>query len=186
MKRLIVLLLLVSVGLNVGLLLKTRDAGGPPAVREGRWRQERALRPAFDDTSGWREVIARRLDRMADRLDLTPEQREAFAAAQEAAGRQMRERRRLLSTAQQRLRELTADGSVSTEALRDAMLDLRARQTAMDSLAGEFMLRELEILEPHQRALYLELLPLEHGPGRGREPWSPRGRRGGRQGNNPG
>jgi len=185
MKRLAMVLLLVSVGLNVGLLIKLR--GAPPAPDDrGRTEWSGAMRPAFNDTAGWREMFRRRLDRMAERLELTPEQRRSFEEIQQRAGGVMRERRRLFTAAQQHVRELAADGSVDPAAFRQAMLDVRARQAAMDSLAGEFMLQELEILRPDQRARYLELLPLDHGPGHGRAPWRPRGRRGGRHANNPG
>jgi hypothetical protein len=57
--------------------------------------------------------------------------------------------------------------------VRSALAGLRHTQAELDSLAQEFLMQELAVMTPPQRARYLELLPLD--------PWRS-GRPAGREG----
>jgi len=174
-----VLLLLISLGLNFGLGLRlTRlgdpvaplPAGGPdgPGWQEhaaGRWQ-----RPAPTDTTAWRQFMGRRIDHLAARLDLRPEQIARFQATQKSTGRLMRGKRHELWQIRIRLRELMTAENIDGAAVRQAMAEMGRRQAEMDSLAAETVLGELEILDPDQRSNYLDFLPDGAGrhAGRGR------------------
>lgn len=181
MSRVVRLLLLVSLGLNLGLgwaALRARGGGdggpgrdGPPPAAFGRnWRE----RPAPDDTAAWRRMMHHRIERLEGLLDLDADQAARLRSLQAQNGPLMRQRREGVEAARQAVRAAGAgfeDGSV-----RAALRDLRLAQAGLDSLAQEFLLQEFGVLTPSQRARYLEILPLD--------PWrSPRtGGRGGLEG----
>jgi Spy/CpxP family protein refolding chaperone len=176
MKKGWTLFLLVSLGLNIGLGLRLLHPGHPLAVPEPVVEAEPEAaavpweRPAPGDSTGWNRYMGRRMQHLAARLDLRPDQVDSFRAAQAATGRLLREKRRDLYQGRLRLREMMAAGAVDRPVLRQVMAELGHRQAEMDSLAAEAMWRELEVLDPSQRAVYLDLLPAAAGRHEGRGP----------------
>jgi len=172
------LVLLISLGLNVGLGLRMvrqghqaallgQGAGGSQQRGGQRWE-----RPAPSDTTAWRQFMGRRIDQLTLRLDLRPEQVDAFKATQQKSGRLMRQKRRELFQTRTRLQELMVGEGVNRPDVRRMMVEMAHRQVQMDSLAAEILLSELDILDSDQRVKYLDFLP--DGPGRHQG----RGRRG--------
>lgn len=180
MSRLLRLVLLVSLGLNLGLgwaALRGRDGDAARPGREGstaaafgrNWRE----RPAPDDTAAWRRMMHHRIERLEGMLDLDPDQAEQLRLMQAANGPLMRQKREGVEAARQAVRASANGGDFDEARVRAALRDLRLAQAGLDSLAQEFLMQEFSVLDPGQRARYLEMLPLD--------PWrSPRG--GGRGG----
>ncbi len=179
MKKVWVLVLLVSLGLNLGLgwrLLQNRGQcpslilPGPNAEVSGKgWRT------SVSDTSSWHKRAGRRLDRLARHLNLTSEQKAVFAKTRAEVGSRMMARRGNLQEARAYLLELVVDESTPQETLRHSFRELAVIQSEIDSVITEVLLQELEILDQDQRLLYLEMLPMNHrnhpgmhGTGRGR------------------
>jgi Spy/CpxP family protein refolding chaperone len=169
--RFLWLVLLVSLGLNLGLgyrLLNPATVPGPgpefpgdgPPERELRQgRHGREGRPDEPDSTRWQRMMAGRLNRMAERLDLSPEQVEAFRATQQYRAEAMTSQRRLVNDARARLSEVIGLPAASPDQVRQAIQEVGRQQAVLDSLITETILLEMETLEPDQRALYLETLP---------------------------
>lgn len=174
MKKRWMLVLMISVGLNIGLSLRLARPGHPFAVpgpeAAGGGRSSRWDRAAEGDSTVWEGFMGRRIERLADSLNLTPVQVEAFWAAQRSNGRQLHQKRRELFQARRQLRMNIVAGEIDLQAVRLAMAGMGRRQAELDSLAAETLLQELAVLDPAQRAQYLDFLPPEggHEPGRGR------------------
>lgn len=174
MKKAWLLVLLVSVGLNLGLGVRlmqvpTEQARNPDQNRSQR-HAPRWERPAPGDTTAWHRFMGRRLSHLAERLNLRPDQVEHFQQAEQARYSQLGEFRRRLLVARTQLRDLLAAPEIDRAAVRVAIAELGRAQAAMDSLATETVLGELEVLDPEQRVLYLDFLPDGGGRrgGRGR------------------
>ncbi len=176
MRRMGWLVLLISLGLNLGLgfrLWKATDAG-PREERTERWsgrrgssthrEGERGLRERFPtdqgDTSAWRGIMTRRLDRMAERLDLTPEQVQFLHGSQEANFPRFMDQRVQLEAARDRLHGIIVQAEVDPDSVRTAIRTVGLQQARFDSLITEALLKEMEVLEPAQRTGYLQLLPM--------------------------
>lgn len=182
MNRLLRLLLLVSVGLNLGLgwaLLRDRPAGsdgrdGHPRNAAGRaWRE----RPAPEDTAAWRRVMDRRIERLSGRLDLAPDQAESLHRLQLENGPLMHAARQRVESGREAVRAAVGADGFGDGQVRAALRDLRRAQADLDSLAQEFLMQEFAVLTPQQREHYARILPLDpwrapradgpHGPGEG-------------------
>ena len=182
MRKFWILVLLISLGLNLGLGVRLLRTGGaeemplPGRGGAGRGGPEWERRAGADSTV-WRRFMDRRLEHLASRLDLRPEQVAAFRTAQMVREEALRGKRRELAAARSRVRLLLGAGDADRPAVRAAMVAIGRRQAEMDSLAAETFLQELEVLDPAQRERYLDFLPEDghRGPG----PGPGRGRRGG-------
>jgi Spy/CpxP family protein refolding chaperone len=179
------LVLLISLGLNLGLGLRLWKATetGPREERTERWsgrrgnfthrEGEQGLRERFPtdqgDTSAWRGIMSRRLDRMAERLDLTPEQVQFLHRSQEANFPRFVDQRVQLEAARNRLHGIIFQSEVDPDSVRTAIRTVGIQQARFDSLITEALLKEMDILEPAQRTGYLRLLPVMRDSGPGRE-----------------
>ena len=167
MKKSWLLVLLISVGLNLGLGIRLLgDRGGPGGRAE--FRQNREFRGererwAAHDSVARKKMFTRRLDHMADGLDLSPEQREAFGKVHLDTGRLLMRKRVLIGEKRDLLHSLVTDEQIDRESIHAAIADLGQEQAVLDSLVAETMLQEMEVLEPDQRARYLELLSFRRG-----------------------
>jgi Spy/CpxP family protein refolding chaperone len=185
MRRMGWLILLISVGLNLGLgfrLWEARDSE-PREMRTERWsgrrghsahrEGEQGLRERFPtdqgDTSAWRGIMSGRLDRMAERLDLTPEQVQTLHRSQEANFTRFVDQRVQLEAARDRLHGIIFQAEVDPDSVRTAIRLVGIQQARFDSLITEALLKEMDILEPAQRTGYLRLLPVMRDRGQGRE-----------------
>ena len=172
MKKIWVLVLLVSLGLNVGLglrLLRGRDY--PPdqrplvSSREGRGSR----RPWADQDSLAREkMFSRRLEHIADRLDLRPGQREVFLEVHRNSGRLLMEQKVLIDAERDQLFALVGAADADPERITRGIHELARQQSVRDSLVAETMLQEMEVLDPDQRAKYLLMMSREGGRPGGR------------------
>ena len=175
MKKGWVLVLLISLGLNLGLGLRLLgDRGGtdgPPVYgRDGKIRRAQG-RWAVQDTTARRKMFTRRMERITHMLDLSPEQREMFQQVHTETGRILMQTRVLITEKRDLLHSLVTSDEVDQERIRRAIAELGQEQAVLDSLVAETVLQEMAVLDPAQRARYLEMLSFDRD-GRG-------GRRGG-------
>jgi Spy/CpxP family protein refolding chaperone len=180
MKRAWMMILLVSLGLNVGLAIKVFTRPGEDGGRHGerRWSERRMGGrdwPATGDTASMRKLGLRRLHRLGEGLDLTPDQKVALEANQEAALSRLAGKREGIAESRKTIRSLMAAAPLDPAAVRAAHSELGRRQAELDSLVAEIIMDDLEILTPDQRERYLRMHPF--GGGRGG-----RGPHGGRRG----
>jgi Spy/CpxP family protein refolding chaperone len=196
MKKVWILVLLISLGLNLGLgcrlykqARQDRQTGAerlsgrggredrPRRPGGGRRQDGRLAHPAPRDTSAWRQIMENRLAMVARRLELSPTQQESFRSVHRRAFAVLRDQRQLIETARQDLHEKIAAETVDPGEIRQLIQILGRRQAEMDSLITETMLQELASLTPEQRVRYLEILPWERGQGgKGSSRKPPRGR----------
>lgn len=184
MSRLVRLVLLVSLGLNVGLgwsvFRALREEPRRPPAEARAWRN----RPATDDSVAWRRMMHRRVERLATVLDLEPAQTARLEQLQATNAPTVRAHRDRIEAARRALREQSAAATFDPGAIRAALAGVRHAQADLDSLTQEFLLEEFDVLTPAQRARYVELLPMEPwrsgrpGPGGGDGPAGLEERRG--------
>lgn len=167
------LVLLVSLGLNLGFGLSvwrgrtgSGDHGHPGSGPEhstghrGHW--------AAQDTVARTRMFERRMDHIADLLELAPEQKGAFQRVHRETGRLLMQKRVLIAEKRDLLHSLVTSEDVDQDGIRLAIADLGREQAVLDSLVAETVLQEMEILEPGQRGHYLEILSFEKGGPGGR------------------
>ena len=155
------LILLVSLGLNLGLgwaLFRTMRTEEPRSPLTGRaWR----ARPAPEDTAAWHRMMQHRVERLSSLLELEPEQAAQLQRLQKANAPLVRAQRERIGIARQQVRTVADAGSPDGTGVRGALAGLRRAQAELDSLTQEFLMQELALMTPPQRARYLELLPLD-------------------------
>jgi Spy/CpxP family protein refolding chaperone len=174
------IVLLLSLGINLGLGLHLlRRADGPSAPA-----------PPFEtgppmpvDRAQVERFLGRRLDRMQDRLDLSPQQRTALWDLHLADGREIFERRRRLQEARTAFQQLFGDEEPELMEVLAAQRRLSGLQAELDSVVARIMFRERELLTPRQRQAYRGFFPgtrdgqrgATHHPGRRRGGRPPEG-----------
>lgn len=172
MKNVILFLLLLSVGFNIGLgykLLRQEGGSGPERNDDRAGSHQSGRGTGYgtgrggDGSTFWKEMMDQRLTRLAERLDLSPEQAETFRARHEAAAPLVMDQRLKVHAARTRLRDLIEAGAVDPDSVRAAITAVNRQQSVMDSLVTETVLEEMELLDDSQRALYLEILPVGRG-----------------------
>jgi Spy/CpxP family protein refolding chaperone len=170
MKRGWLLLLILSLGLNVGLFFRPLLGGPPPQPRfAGAAREPGGALPGHPR---WDRLAERRLERLAGKLGLDPTQHEHLATIRRAGLEPMMGRREAVHRARQALLAAYRADPTDTVAVRARLAELGAAQARVDSLVAAVMLREIAVLTPAQRGAYLEALPWEGehphaGTGRG-------------------
>ena len=175
MRKLLFPLLMLSLGLNVGLLYHQfagergaePSAQRPPAPRGEGWR------------GGGRELDAERFVRhrvaiLTEALDLDEEQRARVRETLEDLIPRIAERRRSMMETRRSMQEELAGSPLDAEEFRRRRARLNRAQAEIDSLVAEAMLAEVAVLTPDQRSRYLELTPFGDPPGP--PPGKPRGR----------
>ncbi len=173
MKRGWLLLLILSLGLNVGLLLRPLLGGPPP--RPGHVGAAGGPGAAPPDRPHWDRFAERRLQRLAGQLGLDPAQQAQLATIRRAGFEPMAGRREAVHRARRALLAAYRADPTDTVAVRLRLAELGAAQARVDSLVAAVMLREIAVLRPAQRGAYLESLPWEgerpQGGGRGAGRW---------------
>ena len=175
MKKGWVLILLISLGLNLGLGLRLLGDRGGSEGRRDSW-QNRDFRGARgrwadQDSVARKKMFTRRMDHIADVLDLDSGQREVFSKVHMKTGRMLMQKRVLIAEKRDLLRSLVTSDSIDQEGIRRAIAELGQEQAVLDSLVAETVLQEMDVLEPGQRSRYLEMLSFDKGgagPRRGR------------------
>jgi len=162
MKRIWIIVLLLSLGLNVGLglnlLRRTAVAPaltGPHGVHAGPYGPEFPGGLAHSE-----QFLRRRLDRMDGRLGLNESQRDVLWTLHREVGAEVFDRREDLLETRHRLHEAYAREEVDLDEIHRLTRQLSALQADLDSLVVDIMLREREVLTPPQRRQYRNLFPL--------------------------
>jgi len=164
MKRLPWFLLLLSLGLNVGLGWRALRADRETPRVEWR-RGGRAGGPEAPGHSG-RGHRGQGLERFND-LDLSEAQRARLEELRADHWEVMADHRRRLDAFRGEMRALFEAPVIDRERLGEVRRRHARLQAELDSLVTEHLLRELEVLSPEQRGLYLERMPWRRpGPGR--------------------
>jgi Spy/CpxP family protein refolding chaperone len=112
---------------------------------------------------------ARRMDMLSHLLQLDAEQRHALDAALVPLGPQMRRAR--LSVDAERADFVRVLERNDADAARSGARRVARGQAALDSLTAEAMLREMSVLRPEQREIYLRATFWPGPPPFGRRPW---------------
>ena len=179
MKRGWLLLLVVSLGLNLGLgiTILARQSQPPAAVGCGPFIHPRdAADPSGGHPRGSAEhapplsaeMVRLRLDRMAGRLGLSEPQRAEVSAVLAEMLPQLTAQRDIVQATRRDLRGAYRSGTIDPVRIRTLVTRQNRDQALLDSLTAETMLRELEVLTSQQRLQYLQALPWERGMGSGR------------------
>lgn len=154
MKRGLILLLVLSLGLNAGLLYK--ELG-----RHGHNRGDRHPEASPE------KFITRRLDRMTERYDLNDEQRANMEAVLREFVPAVMEQHRRVSEARDSVLSELGSSAVDRTVVLERTMELNVMQARLDSLVTESMLREVGVLTAPQRALYTEHMQRDHRRPRG-------------------
>ena len=187
MKRFGWLVLLVSLGVNLGLGYRLLSppvpaddstwnfAEGKEHPRSGQYSRGRRGGGPDDhagfstrDSSQWRRIMSSRLERIAQRLELTPEQVATFRTTHQSNAPVLLAQRLKVDQTRDHLRAVIAGGAMDADLVRLAARDMASQQARLDSLITETMLLEMKILNSEQRAQYLQILPVFKNPVPGR------------------
>jgi Spy/CpxP family protein refolding chaperone len=174
MKKILVLILLISLGLNISLGVRTwKDSRRLPMGEQG-WNKSGKPAPGGGDGPGhgrngtfWREVMHRRLAHVADQLGLDEEQAVAFQNTHEKAAEGFLTQRSKVQEARRQLMEAVSGPDFGEEKLRPLIAEVGRQQVKLDSMVTETMLQEMEILTSEQRKEYLRILPINRFGGSG-------------------
>jgi len=161
MKRGWWVVLLVSIGLNLGLGVQlVRRPGPPPDRRVGPPPADERPEPFVEpDSATVRRFVERRLDRLSRALDLDPDQRSQLAAIQLSAGREIQQRKHAIIDRRRQLRDAYVSGAADRDRLLAEQRTVSRLQASLDSLLVETMIWEMGVLRPEQRERYHELMP---------------------------
>jgi Spy/CpxP family protein refolding chaperone len=177
MKRGWLLLLLLSVGLNIGLgyaVLSGRASGEGSGTRPSRYARNRPY--ALEDSADFQRTMERRFDHLARRLGLSPEVRQELWQSRRATAPHIMAQQRAVREARRRLHEAFSASPAEPDSVRQLLHELGRAQAALDSLVSASLLHDLKLLPPEKRQRYLDLMPWDHhgprehgrgGPGRG-------------------
>ncbi len=159
MKRLLVLALLISLGLNLGLAWRLRE---DPEARERSARSYGSrMSTAVGDTQAWKERMDRRFRHLTQRLDLDEAQQAAFSLHRRQVEADVRARTTVLESCRETLRTEAARHPPDPAAVTAALAAVGRAEAALDSLVAVNLRTELEMLDPGQQAELLRMLPFE-------------------------
>lgn len=166
MRRGWLVLLLVSLGLNIGLALAITSlrTGHRPLAFLGAGE----LPPPPPPEAEMDSLVQQRLHRITARLDLSPEQDARFRAARQAALPEILARRSEVRRLRTALHDAYGAQQVERNQVQALVARLALAQGRLDSTVAAAFLDELAVLTPAQREIYLGLMPWGHGPGHGR------------------
>ena len=159
MKRGWMIILLLSLGMNVGLGLNLLRRPSPPASPPVPALAPGAAEDAPDPDQVER-FMRHRLDRMSQKLNLDEGQRTALWHLHRDVGSDVFHRRRAMTDARSQLHEAYASTDADPAAIHAAVRRISATQSYLDSTIVEVMLQERAILTPQQRLHYHELFPI--------------------------
>ncbi len=182
MKKTWMLVLLISLGLNLGMgfrLWRDRAPQVPEVTTLAPAGDADGMRPGPPDSLWVKTMITRRMRHMTAALSLRPDQVEAMQKIQQQRGDWIRNRGRRMDGLRARIRSLLSKPTADPAQVRALIHEMGSKQTQLDSLVTETIMGELAILDPDQREMYLRMLPFERqrfgesgrksrrGPGRG-------------------
>ncbi len=143
--------LALSVGLNLGLIVRecSTPRGGPDHGRDRAGRE----RPTAD------EIVARRMNDLKGRLDLTPDQETALRSILTGTIPRVMARSDSVHVLRTRLVAAYGDSVLDPVRVRELAEAMNAAQAGVDSVISESLLREAAVLTPEQRKIYTGMLP---------------------------
>lgn len=155
-KRIIYLLLAVSLGVNVGVIATTlfhRPSGPPPP-------------PGGDRGPGQRPDAARMVEDhvrgIARHLDLDQEQQQQIRSLMEQYAPQLVRFQSNAEDASQRLTEAYAAPQFDPELFRQLTADAATARSRVDSLSAVMLVAEAAVLTPEQRRNFARVAPSIH------------------------
>lgn len=154
MKRVILLLLLLSLGLNVGMIVKFRQRESTPWP-EGKMNMDHAGR----------------MRRMGEVLQLSPDQLSAMDRVHREMDEEFQGSRQQMYEMRQHLQETLLAEDLDLDLIRQLTARMAQSRGRLDSLITERLIRELPALTPEQRLEYMHRMPGEgrrHGRGPGK------------------
>jgi len=161
-KKLIYLLLAVSLGVNVGVIATTlvhqttRVPQGPPPGPGGREGRDPA--PSRDP----RNLVENHVRGITRHLDLDPDQQQAIRAVLERHASQLAEFQRDAASAGRRLAEAYAAAAFDPEQILQLTSEASTARSRLDSLSAVVLVAEAAVLSPEQRRKYAEIAPSIH------------------------
>ena len=139
MKRLLIILLLLSAGLNAGLLYK-------------QWRAPHD--PGFRPTAG--QEPEHRFRRFGRSLDLSDAQQSELGRIRREMEPVMRRYHRRMDALRDELQAALLDEDLDMKRVRELTASMSMSRSSLDSLITERLVRELPSLSPEQRLRYLK------------------------------
>jgi hypothetical protein len=171
MNRMLAIFLALSLGANVGLVLRVLDA--PPAAQHLR-RPHRGGKPFLD------RALDHHLERLSADLALRAEQQAALREAHGVLFPSIRRTHQAIEQQRDAVARAFAEEVGTPGAFRARVQGLQQTQALLDSLLTEVLLAEVAVLDPDQRAGYIEISPWSRRyqkppPGSGSSPLPPKG-----------
>lgn len=173
MKKMLVLVILISLGLNIGLGARLwKESRGASGSRSGGLHSRhsgistgsgpggRGGSGGGRDSTFWRGVMERRLDMVADQLGLDDKQAGAFKVTHQEAAVEFLAQRDKVQEARRQLMEAASGADFGVDTLRHLIAEVGRQQAKLDSMVTETMLQEMEILDEDQRREYMRILPV--------------------------
>ena len=160
MKRIWLAVLMISVGLNLGLSWRLYQLGHAAAPAPQIALPPDGSPPGPGDEGPDPERMAhQRLERMAQDLGLSPQQKAAFAAIHHGTAEEFFQRRRAIMQQRRELRDLYVTGQIDHQDVMARQRQLSTMQAALDSIVVETMIQEVRLLTPEQRERYQQIMP---------------------------
>ncbi len=185
MKKILYLLLAVSLGVNAGLMVVTLKHRGQPPHPPGQLPPGDHIDGRPGPPPGQRQGPPRDPRRLVDghmagmtrHLDLDPDQQREIRAVLERDAMRLMELQEASEDAGRRLSETYAAPDFDPEAFLRLVAETSAHRTSLDSLSAVLLIAEAAVLTPEQRVKYAEVAPTIHAnPGPAQKPHDPRHR----------
>jgi Spy/CpxP family protein refolding chaperone len=162
MKRLLVILLLLSLGLNVGLLLRVMDdRDHRPWAGDHRYDHDRGTGPGGGRGAGYRVDRDPDGGRRYEGLGLNDDQIEYLMEIRKLRFEHAVDRRREMKEMFHEMEDLLRAETFDREELAKVRRRLAFVRAEVDSMVAEHLIQELEIMTPEQRLEYLKRMPWE-------------------------
>ena len=186
MKRLLFLLLSLSLGLNAGLLyVRYADQPHQPGPRPGKPPHQQGHRPPPRPEM----MVEQQLEAKTRHLELDSAQQKAIRDILEKHLPAIAELRERTGEANRQMTEVYAADSFDEADFQRLMLISSHTRSQSDSLSAVILMEEASVLNDEQRRLFAEVAPMSQNIGQRpppRQDGRPGGRPGGRQGGRPG
>ncbi len=156
MKKIMYLLLALSLGLNAGLLVMTLLSPDRPPLPDG----EGGIRPGPPPDAG--QLVDNHMQGMTRHLDLDPVQQESIRAILTRDAQRLMELQMETRAAGRRLTRAFGAPIFSPEAFLDMVREASVTREALDSLSAALLVAEAAVLTPEQRIKYAEVAPMIH------------------------
>lgn len=181
MKRVLYILLALSLGLNAGMLyVQVWNRAEEPV----RWPPQGAPPASMNEMGpighpgGPEGFVRDRLARVADRLNLSDEQVESMSAILGETMPDLLDGRDTIRGLRMEMREEYLKPQVDAERIQNLRRETAAVQSRLDSIMVDTMLQEAKLLTPEQREAYFDLMPFGDKGKRGSKMHGGRMRRG--------